>query len=674
MEGLKRSLLLEILTGLGHDELQRFKDGLGEVQLKEGQERVPAERLQDASPAQLVDLLISFYGEHEGAEVTAAALRATGQEALAERLMETPQADNDLIHMEEHTFEISNIFSAEKSDYTCLLLPMMEQRKLIQIADCSVILPDNDLPTRIRACASEMPTILSTEDSGHCLPPPIDVSASEMMSTTDSYKDSVKFQKLVLGNQVCCSPSSHHLGTAAGGPSLSHQLPSHNKAHSPPARKYGNLKLQTSHISHMPTATPFPQHKVPLGLVTWSLVLSSAVRQEDGAGVGSNTGQRRKLMCQLCQTEEDIFEEVMPEIVPGPKRYQHTYRVHFTRTGSYRCSETALGFEVRASVAIEYKWESWKRHLNPHQLQGWDVAGPLFNFQVEPAGAIAAIHLPHVVCLKGGEVDISLMYVAHIVNGELTLEKPTRVKPFYAVLENPSFSCLGLVFRYLFKHIPVHSKVLLYHAAMSAPTTLHVYVIPCDDSLEKAVEEHEEKYNAVLLNKPPQMDEALYVDRNYSVASSPNTEILPKKLKFCYPNQERLQPFIEVYTRDMKMGIKLHITEVSSTEILWETTVRVEDVQRARSSPEEQADLHFIDRQRKQLIQRVTGMDALLDKLYGLLLDEEQYQRIRAEATNQDKMRRLYDLVPSWNRACKDRLYEALKVQHKHLVAELERQ
>ncbi|XP_025048915.1 NACHT, LRR and PYD domains-containing protein 1b allele 2-like isoform X8 [Alligator sinensis] len=564
MEGLKRSLLLEILTGLGHDELQRFKDGLGEVQLKEGQERVPAERLQDASPAQLVDLLISFYGEHEGAEVTAAALRATGQEALAERLMETPQADNDLIHMEEHTFEISNIFSAEKSDYTCLLLPMMEQRKLIQIADCSVILP------------------------GHCLPPPIDVSASEMMSTTDSYKDSV--------------------------------------------------------------------------------------RQEDGAGVGSNTGQRRKLMCQLCQTEEDIFEEVMPEIVPGPKRYQHTYRVHFTRTGSYRCSETALGFEVRASVAIEYKWESWKRHLNPHQLQGWDVAGPLFNFQVEPAGAIAAIHLPHVVCLKGGEVDISLMYVAHIVNGELTLEKPTRVKPFYAVLENPSFSCLGLVFRYLFKHIPVHSKVLLYHAAMSAPTTLHVYVIPCDDSLEKAVEEHEEKYNAVLLNKPPQMDEALYVDRNYSVASSPNTEILPKKLKFCYPNQERLQPFIEVYTRDMKMGIKLHITEVSSTEILWETTVRVEDVQRARSSPEEQADLHFIDRQRKQLIQRVTGMDALLDKLYGLLLDEEQYQRIRAEATNQDKMRRLYDLVPSWNRACKDRLYEALKVQHKHLVAELERQ
>ncbi|XP_019344090.2 apoptosis-associated speck-like protein containing a CARD [Alligator mississippiensis] len=119
------------------------------------------------------------------------------------------------------------------------------------------------------------------------------------------------------------------------------------------------------------------------------------------------------------------------------------------------------------------------------------------------------------------------------------------------------------------------------------------------------------------------------------------------------------------------MNIKLHITEVSSTEILWEAMVREEDIQRARSSPEEQADPHFIDRHREQLIQRVTVVDALLDKLYGPVLDEEQYQRIRAGATNQDKMRRLYDLMPSWDRACKDCLYRALKVQHKHLVAEL---
>lgn len=33
-----------------------------------------------------------------------------------------------------------------------------------------------------------IPSFVSS--SGHCLPPPIDVSASEMMSTTDSYKDS----------------------------------------------------------------------------------------------------------------------------------------------------------------------------------------------------------------------------------------------------------------------------------------------------------------------------------------------------------------------------------------------------------------------------------------------------------------------------------------------------
>ncbi|KYO37474.1 caspase recruitment domain-containing protein 8-like isoform B [Alligator mississippiensis] len=386
-------------------------------------------------------------------------------------------------------------------------------------------------------------------------------------------------------------------------------------------------------------------------MVTKSITRSPGIRL---MGQAQPQWEKRKYLEQV--PLQDLLE-VKPDIVPGPRSYQHTYRIHFSRAGSYRCSETSLGFEVRALVAIEYKWDSWERHLKPHQLQGWMVASPLFNIQVEPAGAMAAIYLPHVVCLKGGEVDISLMYVAHIVNGELTLEKPTRVKPFYAVLENPSFSCLGLVFRYLFKHIPVHSKVLLYHAAMCAPTTLHVYVIPCDDSLEKAVEEHEEKHNAVLLDKPPQIDNPLYIDRNYTVASSPKAEILPKKLKFSYPIQERRQPFIEVYIRDLEMNIKLHITEVSSTEILWEAMVR--------------EDPHFIDRHREQLIQRVTVVDALLDKLYGPVLDEEQYQRIRAGATNQDKMRRLYDLMPSWDRACKDCLYRALKVQHKHLVAEL---
>uniref|UniRef100_A0A8C3HH79 Apoptosis-associated speck-like protein containing a CARD n=1 Tax=Chrysemys picta bellii TaxID=8478 RepID=A0A8C3HH79_CHRPI len=67
---------------------------------------------------------------------------------------------------------------------------------------------------------------------------------------------------------------------------------------------------------------------------------------------------------------------------------------------------------------------------------------------------------------------------------------------------------------------------------------------------------------------------------------------------------------------------------------------------------------HFIDQHREQLIQRVRQVDGLLDKLYNTVLDNEQYQSIRAERTDPEKMRKLFDLLPSWNRACKDQLYQ----------------
>uniref|UniRef100_A0A8C4WAT3 Apoptosis-associated speck-like protein containing a CARD n=1 Tax=Gopherus evgoodei TaxID=1825980 RepID=A0A8C4WAT3_9SAUR len=81
---------------------------------------------------------------------------------------------------------------------------------------------------------------------------------------------------------------------------------------------------------------------------------------------------------------------------------------------------------------------------------------------------------------------------------------------------------------------------------------------------------------------------------------------------------------------------------------------------------------HFIDQHREQLIQRVRQVDGVLDKLYNTVLDNEQYQSIRAERTDPEKMRKLFDLLPSWNRACKDQLYQVLKTTHQHLIDELE--
>lgn len=81
----------------------------------------------------------------------------------------------------------------------------------------------------------------------------------------------------------------------------------------------------------------------------------------------------------------------------------------------------------------------------------------------------------------------------------------------------------------------------------------------------------------------------------------------------------------------------------------------------------------FVDRHRTALINRVTSVDAILDALYGKVLKDEEYQKVRAERTNANKMRMLFSMTPSWSPSCKEQLFYALQETHPHLVADLER-
>lgn len=82
--------------------------------------------------------------------------------------------------------------------------------------------------------------------------------------------------------------------------------------------------------------------------------------------------------------------------------------------------------------------------------------------------------------------------IAHFVDGQMTLEEPTRITPFHVVLDNPTFSLLGLLLKpcqKLFKFIPIHSVVQLYQVHNTNVTTMfHLYVVPNDLSLTKVRE------------------------------------------------------------------------------------------------------------------------------------------------------------------------------------------
>uniref|UniRef100_A0A803Y8H8 Uncharacterized protein n=1 Tax=Meleagris gallopavo TaxID=9103 RepID=A0A803Y8H8_MELGA len=86
------------------------------------------------------------------------------------------------------------------------------------------------------------------------------------------------------------------------------------------------------------------------------------------------------------------------------------------------------------------------------------------------------------------------------------------------------------------------------------------------------------------------------------------------------------------------------------------------------------AGLHFVEQHREQLIQRVTSVSTVLDRLYGHVLSNEQYQRIRAMPTMQEQMRLLYSFTPSWDVTCKDLFLDALKDTNSHLIQDLQGQ
>ncbi|XP_044845432.1 NACHT, LRR and PYD domains-containing protein 1a-like isoform X2 [Mauremys mutica] len=172
--------------------------------------------------------------------------------------------------------------------------------------------------------------------------------------------------------------------------------------------------------------------------------------------------------------------------------------------------------------------------------------------------------------------DLSSCQIAHFEAGHMTLETPSRIHLFHVVLENPSFSQLGVLWRKIrstITFIPIHSLVLIYRALRAADITLHLYLIPNDHSLRKAIEEEETKWESKLILKPPQTN-ALYFGSQYEVSGTSELKITPDQLELCYRSPADQQPYIELYMTELEEEIKLHMKDRKDGKLVWKTFVR----------------------------------------------------------------------------------------------------
>ncbi|XP_014389201.1 PREDICTED: NACHT, LRR and PYD domains-containing protein 1 [Myotis brandtii] len=204
-------------------------------------------------------------------------------------------------------------------------------------------------------------------------------------------------------------------------------------------------------------------------------------------------------------TDDDFWGPTGPVTPKVVDEDRGLYRVHFPVAGSYYWPNTGLYFVVRGPVTIEIEFCAWDQFLDQIvPWHSWMVAGPLFDIKAEP-GAVAAVYLPHFIDLQEEHVDISWFQVAHFKEDGILLEKPTMVEPRYIVLENPSFSPMGVLLRKIhsFLNIPVISNVLLYHRLHSEEVNFHLYLLPSDCTIEKAVDNEKKKFQFVRIHKPP---------------------------------------------------------------------------------------------------------------------------------------------------------------------------
>ncbi|XP_015269403.1 PREDICTED: NACHT, LRR and PYD domains-containing protein 12-like [Gekko japonicus] len=286
------------------------------------------------------------------------------------------------------------------------------------------------------------------------------------------------------------------------------------------------------------------------------------------------------IFCRLCPHGENLSEKIKPEVVWDPERNHQAYRLHLPGAGFFHCCDTNIRFEVRAAVTIQYQQDSWYKHWNERKTWKLIVAGPLLNIQATPAQALSAVHFPHLLCLAGKQEDSPRVQIAHFAEGRVTLEKPDGVEPFHIVLKHLRLSPCGVVFKNTFfkRKTKVHAAALLYQVHGVSPLKFHLYLLPNDCSLIKAIHVRELTCLSRRVQVPTQTTKPLTIGSCFLVRRSEEVKASPKELKFNYVDAEAEQQYFEVCAQCREAELELTLVEKMKNEIFWKVCVRPEEL------------------------------------------------------------------------------------------------
>ncbi|CAB1345505.1 unnamed protein product, partial [Coregonus sp. 'balchen'] len=345
--------------------------------------------------------------------------------------------------------------------------------------------------------------------------------------------------------------------------------------------------------------------------------------------------------------------------------------------GRYECTASGLRWVCKTHVILTSQFSSWEPHRAMMKSLGYKQGGPLLDITII-SGELEEVHLPHFACFGDDPSFKKKVRVLHVEDCGVSIVKVDEVTRFHVKILHPSFSPKGVLMRSGLR-VKAHCDLLLYQAK-TAFLTLHAYLVPCDSSVEQAMKKKEQSYGYRSIRKPQPVKSLRMKDWFSLTTSSPSAEVKPPvwvelpqninlKMKLRYDNTT--PNFFEVFIEDADVDFGMKLISDVEGEIVWDHTIRKADYR--HETTQNSQNQHFVDLHRTDLIQRVSQVKPILDKLLAKrVITDEGNSTIMAKRTTQDQIRELYmgPLRASGSRA-KNIFYEILKELEPLLIKDL---
>ncbi|CAK6983989.1 NACHT%2C LRR and PYD domains-containing protein 1b allele 2-like, partial [Scomber scombrus] len=316
--------------------------------------------------------------------------------------------------------------------------------------------------------------------------------------------------------------------------------------------------------------------------------------------------------------------------------------------GVFKCTLTGLVFGMTKKAELQYRTVQWdERVLQP---AGKTAAGPLFNIQSSPEGAVSQLHLPHCETMDA-PLPEGLLSVVHITDDGMSILKPLKITDTNVVVNVPHLSAFGLVWDFLKKLIniarPISGQVLLFLRPPNPKTqrqNLNMFLLPRNVPLSEV---SAQQRNAEYITAPSSCK--LIKDESYRVLCPEAFKIQPKRANFDLEIGPNYHPTFEIRLPANTDEVTLKIQDQRNTEV-WEHEVELTD---AAVDKENLVKLQTLSPHKRLLSVRSQFVDGVSDPVLNQLLDQLLQRKVindeEKESANTkskaDKARAVIDLV-----------------------------